>query len=158
MSAGLTDNHGEFGLAVDLLAQRGVIEDRIVGADDAVARLDEEFRFLAADRRIGLFGIVRAIVAAAAQDGAGHHRRCQFDVAQLQIGFRIALRNDFIKRLAGRRAGADETNRIGEPGAFLIGCRAQRIDDRFVPQHAETRHTIDDEIDDTHEISSHSVL
>ena len=67
-------------LAIDLLGEPLVEGDRFVGADHAVGGLDEELRLLAADRRVGLLGVVVLVVAAAAQDGGRSQRRDQPDV------------------------------------------------------------------------------
>src|SRR5262245_55520332 len=48
------------------LARAFVKDDRLVRPNHAVGGLDEEFRLFTADRRVGLFGIVVAVVASAA--------------------------------------------------------------------------------------------
>jgi hypothetical protein len=112
-------------LAVDLLREPLVERDRLVGADHAVGGLDEN-RLLAADRGVGLLGVVILVVAAATKDGRRAVRRGERHVFQGRAGRFRWIGQDRAGRVDAGRAGPNETQRARKYRPFAANL--QRID------------------------------
>ena len=134
-AARLADDDGQFSFAIDLLRETFVEGDRLFGADHAVGGLDEELRLLAADRRVGLLGVVVAVVAAAAKDGGGTDGRGKLHVLQRRRGSFRRIGQHRLRGAHSRRAGLDEGEHAAEHRG-IARCR-KRIDHGFAREQSQ---------------------
>ena len=128
----LADHDAQFRLAIKFFGEPRIEHDRIVGADHTVGGLHEEFRLLAADRRVRFLGVVVVIVAAAAQNGGGSQRRDQPDA--------LASNERRLERIPDDASrGADRLVPRFDEGERAVKDRAvaghrERIDDMVAAQ------------------------
>ena len=136
VTPGFADDDGEFGFAIELLRERAVMDDVVLGSDHAVRGLDEELGLLAAGGRSCFLRIVVAVVAAAAQDRARPQRRFQPDVVHRKPSLRWRLGHGTPRKLEARLPGADEGQRVRE-GLGIAVRQAAGIENAVAVQESE---------------------